>query len=215
MQPKRGQSTTVASAYDSGSAAYLQAWRQPHPWMEEARRQFASRVSPGMTLLDVGCGPGHDSRFWADKGLKTLGIDVSPKTIAGARALYKGLSFEVLDVLDLPTLGRTFDAVWMAYSLLHIAAADAPKALAVIAGALKPGGPLFIETPTAEKSAETVRPIAGLKDEAGREIEVPYTLWSESDLLKMLAGDFKLEWGQTASPLPGRPNSWSGILRRR
>ena len=214
MKPtKKNQSKIVAAAYDRGAPTYAQSWAGPHPWMAESREQFGNRVSAGMTLLDVGCGPGHDSAYWTKKGLRTLGIDVSPKTIGVARGLYPMLEFQVLDVLHLKKSGRKFDAVWMAYSLLHIARDSATDVIKSVSFSLRDGGIFFVETTVMDSTQEGVRPIAGLKDEAGQEIEVPYTAWSIDDLTTLLGSCFSVEWSKVYVPLPGRPKIWSAVLR--
>lgn len=208
------QSDKVAGAYDQGASTYVENWSGVHPWMSDARNEFERRISAGMTLLDIGCGPGHDSWYWSEKGMKTLGIDISSRTIAVAQRLYPKLAFRIFDVLELEKIGAKFDAIWMAYSLLHIAKADAPSTVQAVRYCLKPNGLFFVETSISESTSESIRPIAGLKDGNGQEIEVPYTAWSEKDLGAMLDPDFKLEWSKVYSVLPGRPKVWSGIMRR-
>ena len=181
--------------------------------MDEVRKEFGSRVSAGMTLLDIGCGPGHDSAFWTKKGLKTVGIDVSQKTVAVAQGRYPALEFQVLDLMDLGKLHAKFDAAWMAYSLLHITRSSAADALRAVRSSMKANGIFFVETPIMDLTNEEVRPIAGLKDEAGREIKVPYTAWAVDDLTALLSSSFVVEWSKVYDPLPGRPRSWSAILR--
>jgi SAM-dependent methyltransferase len=203
----------VAAAYDRGAPTYAQSWSAPHPWMAESREKFGGLVSAGMILLDVGCGPGHDSAYWTGKGLRTLGIDVSPKTIDVARRLYPNLEFQVADVLKLKKLDRKFDAVWMSYSLLHIARESTADVIRSIHAALQNHAIFFVETSVMDSTQVSIRPIAGLKDEDGREIEVPCTAWSVDDLLALLSGSFVVEWSKTYAPLPGRPKVWSAILR--
>ena len=181
--------------------------------MAESREKFGGLLAPGMTLLDLGCGPGHDSAYWTGKGLRTLGIDISPKTIDGARLLYPALDFQIMDMLQLGKLDRKFDAVWMAYSLLHVAKESAADVLRSVRSCLHSRGVLFIETPIMDSTWEGVRPIAGLLDESGREIEVPYTAWSVDELTVLCGDIFAVEWSKSEDSLPGRPKGWSAILR--
>lgn len=212
---ERAQSRAVAAAYDRGAAGYVQSWKEPHPWMAEARAEFGARVSSGMTLLDVGCGPGHDSNYWSEKGLKTLGIDLSQKTIDIAKSNYPKLNFQVMDILDLGVLKQKFDSIWMAYSLLHITKAAAADVIDLVRGHLKPNGVFFVETSIAEQTEEAPRPIKGLNDESGREIEVPYTIWSGEELEHLLSAAFLVEWSKRYDPLKGRTQIWSAVMRCR
>lgn len=213
MNATGSQSRDVADGYDRGAASYAEAWKQPHPWMAESREQFGKRVRSGMSLLDVGCGPGHDSAYWTGKGLTTLGIDISSKMIDLARGLYAALEFQVIDVIELSELHRTFDAVWMAYSLLHITKNSALDLVRAIRCVLEPEGLLFVETSITNQTEEAIRPIAGLKEATGQDINVPYTTWSIADLTAVLQTSFTVEWSKTYCPLPGRPDTWSAILR--
>ena len=64
-------------------------------------------------ILDIGCGTGENSLFFAEKGYKVTGIDFSPKAIqiAKQKATERGLKVEffVYDALNLISLKRTFD----------------------------------------------------------------------------------------------------------
>jgi len=71
-------------------------------------------LEPGVTVLDVGCGPGRHSLELARRGAVVTGVDASPEFVELARAAAgaEGLdaTFEVLDVRDLVREDE-FDAV--------------------------------------------------------------------------------------------------------
>jgi ubiquinone/menaquinone biosynthesis C-methylase UbiE len=48
----------------------------------------AARVSSGMTVLDVACGPGYVSAALKELGAVTTGIDFSEKMIAIAKGMF-------------------------------------------------------------------------------------------------------------------------------
>jgi SAM-dependent methyltransferase len=64
-------------------------------------------------VVDVGCGTGEHALMAAALGCEATGVDLAQTGIALARAkaLERGLNvrFEVLDALQLPTLGEQFD----------------------------------------------------------------------------------------------------------
>jgi SAM-dependent methyltransferase len=68
-------------------------------------------LTPGMRVLDVGCGPGRHARALAEQGIEVLGVDISPRFIElaneGAPA---GATFVVGDARTL-TYDGEFDAV--------------------------------------------------------------------------------------------------------
>lgn len=73
-------------------------------------------LSPGLDVLDLGCGRGSDALPLAALGARVTGVDVNPTSIAAAKRRARDLDlhvdFRVGDVLaGLPFPGRSFDAV--------------------------------------------------------------------------------------------------------
>jgi SAM-dependent methyltransferase len=73
----------------------------------------------GLRVLDVGCGVGHLSRFFVERGCQVVSTDARAENIARLRKLYPGLEAHVVDVESDP-LDRfgEFDVV-LAYGLLY------------------------------------------------------------------------------------------------
>ena len=99
-------------------------------------------------ILDVGCGTGEHTILAASHGARALGIDVSPRAvdIARRKATERDAeaSFQVLDVLDLDTLGEIFDTI-VDSGLFHVFD-DAARAgyVAAVQAVLRPGGHLHL-----------------------------------------------------------------------
>jgi 2-polyprenyl-3-methyl-5-hydroxy-6-metoxy-1,4-benzoquinol methylase len=93
-------------------------------------------------VLEIGCGTGTNAIWLASRGFDVLGIDISPRAIAQARAKLAGESarFEVRDLFDAAFSG-TFELV-LDRGVLHIF--DEPSTQAKFAGRvaemLSPGG---------------------------------------------------------------------------
>jgi 2-polyprenyl-3-methyl-5-hydroxy-6-metoxy-1,4-benzoquinol methylase len=102
----------------------------------------------GMSLCELGCGPGWMTRFAARHGVQAEGYDISPEMIAIARELAaeEGLDvqFEAADMEELD-LGRRFDACLLYDALHHSPRAD--LVFATAHRALKPGGLLLLAEP--------------------------------------------------------------------
>ncbi len=90
----------------------------------------------GKLILDVGCGSGQDVVYYAKKGAKIFGLDISKKEIEMARKLKCG-KFKVGDMNNLPYTSNSFDYVTSFYSLQ--ASNNVPKALAEMIRVAKPG----------------------------------------------------------------------------
>jgi SAM-dependent methyltransferase len=71
----------------------------------------ALELTPGMRVLDVGCGPGRHARALAERGIEVVGVDISPRFIElAADGAPPNASFVVGDARRLP-YDREFDVV--------------------------------------------------------------------------------------------------------
>ncbi len=98
-----------------------------HRWRtaENSAGYLLSRLSPGMTLLDVGCGPGTITCDLARRLApgQVIGVDVSAEVIEEATAAgadIPSVSFEEGDLIDLRFEDGTFDVVHAHQVLQHV-----------------------------------------------------------------------------------------------
>ena len=103
------------------------------------------RLSSGMRLLDVGCGPGTISMGLADAVApgEFIGIDIEESQIEMAKAAasaggHKNAAFQVADALNLPFESNSFDVVHSHATIMHVP--DTGGAVAEMLRVLKPGG---------------------------------------------------------------------------
>ena len=122
----------VADKYDS---AWASLTRQFIPHLTSA-----ARVSAGMAVLDVACGPGYVSASLKQLGADPTGIDFSEKMIAIATAMFPDISFIQGNAQELPFPDARFDRVLINFGLLHVS--DPEKACAEACRVLKPNGRL-------------------------------------------------------------------------
>ena len=111
------------------------------PGMEGGRARFLAHVPPGGAVLDAGCGSGRDALAFKSAGYAASAFDGSAK-LAQIAAENTGLPVRHLTFADMDW-DEAFDGVWACASLLHLAPADLPGALANIRRALKPGGAFY------------------------------------------------------------------------
>jgi 2-polyprenyl-3-methyl-5-hydroxy-6-metoxy-1,4-benzoquinol methylase len=83
-------------------------------------KTFANRVNKGGKILDLGCGPGHHSKYFSSLDFNVIGIDLSSEMIEIAKKESDNGNFQVMDILNLNFEKKSFDGIWASASLLHV-----------------------------------------------------------------------------------------------
>ena len=94
------------------------------------------------TILEVGSGPGRDSLFFEENGLRAFPSDLSGEMARHCGA--KGLLSARMDSYHLGYLDETFDAVWSLNVLLHVPKASIGEVWREIRRVMKPGAIFFL-----------------------------------------------------------------------
>jgi len=120
----------------------------PEPWTEPdpVLVKVASTLNPG-SVLDVGCGGGHDALWLARHGWSVTAIDMSRHVISRLRKRLKEAQLDVTPlVADVTTLEATseFDLVSICY--MHLPSTDRCKMLGTSSSLVKPGGTLLFRS---------------------------------------------------------------------
>jgi SAM-dependent methyltransferase len=188
-------------------------------------------LSPGDTVLDVGCGPGRHAHELARRGVRVHGVDISERFVALARReAPPGATFERLDARYLVALlepgdpGRPgtggFDAVvCLCQGAFGVTTdrADDDTVLAGIATVLRPGGRLALSAfnaffvvkyqhdATFDAATGVTHERTEIRDEAGTAREVD--LWTGCTTpreLRLLLERQGFEVDRISSVEPGR-----------
>jgi cyclopropane fatty-acyl-phospholipid synthase-like methyltransferase len=98
----------------------------------------------GRTILDIGCGTGENSLFFASRGFEVTGIDFAPNPVEKAqrKAAQRKLpvTFLIHNALNLQSLGSTFDTV-IDSGLFHtLSDKERLKLVGSLRSVLNPGG---------------------------------------------------------------------------
>jgi len=113
-------------------------------WKMEERSKFLSLLQKErkQTLLEIGAGTGHDSKFFQEQGLEVVCIDLSPAMVELCRQ--KDLTAYVMDMADIQLPADSFDAVYSMNSLLHLTKTEFPWVLLQVDRLLRVDGVFFI-----------------------------------------------------------------------
>lgn len=133
----------MAEAYDRIAGIFAERNAATSAHLLGLGERFLALAGPTPRVLDLGCGPGRDTDWLADRGARLVGVDLSRGMLAEARARTRA-SLARMDMRRLGFTAGCFDAVWCMASLLHLAKAEAPHALQEIRRALRPGGVLHL-----------------------------------------------------------------------
>ncbi|MGA7937617.1 MAG: class I SAM-dependent methyltransferase [Kovacikia sp.] len=94
--------------------------------------------SPGMQVMDCGCGSGVFTKLLKDFGFVASGLDLSQGLIDLAGRLYPDIKFMVGDIEQLPLESESLDAVLLSGIIHHLP--DPAKCAEEVYRVLKPGG---------------------------------------------------------------------------
>lgn len=132
---------TIA-VYDNIALEYAKKVSRYLPKQELDR--FITLLPPNATVLDAGCGPGRDSEYFDQHGLRVTGIDLSKKLLSLAKRKVFHATFIKQDLRKLEFPDLTFDGIWACASLHHLKRTDMPYVVSRFFNILKPGGVMFI-----------------------------------------------------------------------
>ncbi|MDP2895351.1 MAG: class I SAM-dependent methyltransferase [bacterium] len=99
----------------------------------------------GELAVDLGCGTGEFTLFLSDLGFDAVGVDVSQRALAEARARHPQLRFEIINDERLPLSDSSVDLIWSSEVIEHVF--DVMGWLAEANRSLKPGGIMVLTTP--------------------------------------------------------------------
>ena len=102
-------------------------------------------LSNQQKILDVGCGSGRDSVFFANQGFEVVAIDGSQNVIDLAKQTDTRIDWQCLrfDEIAKQNWQNQFTGIWACASLLHVPFDDLSKILNDLLSCLRPTGILY------------------------------------------------------------------------
>lgn len=141
------QKSELEASYDRVAVEYAAEYcneLERKPFDCEVLDQFAASVHDQGQVCEIGCGPGHISRYLRDRGVNMIGIDLSEEMIRCARRINPDISFRKGDMLALDLPDASVAAIVCFYAIIHLQRDDASVALKEMNRVLEPGGPLLL-----------------------------------------------------------------------
>ena len=126
--------------------------RGPYP----SAKKFVEFLKPGDKVLDLGCGGGIQSHFFAQQGFETWGIDADEMEVKRARENFQAsnLRFGVSAAEEISFENEFFNGVYSAAVLHNIPLERPAREIYRVA---KNGAVIFLEFPLTYVSAERSR----------------------------------------------------------
>jgi SAM-dependent methyltransferase len=164
------------------------------------------KPSPGCTVLDVGCGPGHTVALMSTVfGLRATGLDPSAAMLAKAACQTQDAIFLQGEATAIPCKSHSFDMV-ISECVLSLTG-DIEKSLREMSRVLRPGGLLLLtdiyckqsglkpDLPNLQSCISHALPLEIIKKGLYNAGFTLHTFRDRSDLLKQLAGQIIFSYG--------------------
>ncbi len=132
--------------YDANAESFWEGTKDHD--VTQNREAFLSACIQGKSLdiLDFGCGPGRDVKYFKELGHLPIGLDGSKEFCRFARH-YTNCPILQQTFLNLELPKAEFDGIFANASLFHIPSQELPRILNELHRTLRPGGILFSSNP--------------------------------------------------------------------
>lgn len=137
----------IRADYDRLAATYAEHFAeelQHKPLDRELLQRFANEVRGRGQICDMGCGPGHVTRYLHQLKLDVSGLDLSPEMIEQARRLHPDISFHQGDMLALQLPDEMFAGIVAFYAIVNLPEDWLPQVFRGMYRVLEPGGLLLL-----------------------------------------------------------------------
>ncbi|MCW1967839.1 MAG: class I SAM-dependent methyltransferase [Anaerolineae bacterium] len=191
----------IIDSYNAVAADYVNhvAGELAHkPFDRALLRQFIE-LTQGGQICDVGCGPGHITRFLRDSGANVFGCDVSPAMIEQAQLLNPDLEFWLGDMRSLHLDDASLNGIVAFYSLVHTPHHELIDTLKQLKRVLKPQGYLLASFHLQDQRWQDNH----LTEWWGRPVNVTFYFYTRDELEQsFIEAGFWLEQVSTRAPYP-------------
>jgi SAM-dependent methyltransferase len=148
LNPKELTETSVVTLrhYDEHAESFWQGTKDHDVSQNREALLNQLRGNPPYRILDLGCGPGRDLKFFKDLGHEAIGLEGAKNFVEHARS-YSGCEVWQQDFLQLNLPAEFFDGIFANASLFHVPSQELPRVLKELWTALRTDGVLFSSNP--------------------------------------------------------------------
>ena len=177
-----GPASVVAAGYDRLAARYPEWSRSSGAQnVRHALIDRATAVGATGPALDIGCGTGElATARLAERGFDVVGVDLSPVSVARAKAAIPGGVFLAANIADLSLPLRHFGLVTAFNSVIHIPRRRHAALFRDVRRWLRPGGVFVLNVETDGKSGE------GTAEAWLDEVEMYWSGWTAAQEIGLL-----------------------------
>lgn len=118
---------------------------------------FAKHIKRGGKILDLGCGHGRDSKWFADQGFQVTMFDLSPEMLEIAKHKVPEAIAIQGDMTDMNFEEASFDGIWASASILHLTKPEARQVLQDCYQILKKNGVMHCTLKKGEGEKEIIQ----------------------------------------------------------
>ena len=113
-----------------------------HASMSALQKEFLEMLPAGGRILDLGCGPGRDTRLFLERGFRVTAVDGSEELCRLAEA-FTGHPV-IHSTFQEFRPGESYDGIWACASLLHLPKEEIVRVIERLSPFLREGGVFYM-----------------------------------------------------------------------
>lgn len=136
-------SKITIQAYNNNAVRYEEKFRDYQIYKDKLAEFTDKYIYKFSKILDIGCGPGHNSKQIYDGTHKIKGIDLSSEMVKLAKENAPECEFEVKDLREIGE-GETYDVVIASFCIVHLTNEETEQFFKTISKILNKNGTLYL-----------------------------------------------------------------------
>lgn len=124
--------------------------------------EFVSLLPASPSVLDLGCGQGHESMRLARLGARVTGVDISARSIEIAAERNPGIVFHHMDFFDIAGDIGVFDGIFASAAMIHLDKCGIGRLLGVLRTVLRDRGIIYVIAQEGRGAKDRVHEIDGV-----------------------------------------------------